>query len=260
MRKLITYLKKRVKAINSILEKPADEYSTRTFHELRVEIKKVKALFDLINHCSEEFEFEKHFNPFKKIYKQAGKVRDLQLEEQLLDKYQSFFALSEYRSKLSSKLLEEEISYFTTINQDIIDQLDNKFKKLTSLLDQIHKKDVNSYLEKKRKNIQKLLSEESLKAYELHNLRKQIKIYDYNQKSFSSKKKYHPTSNYDQLSIYLGKWHDCQVFINHLNIITEAGKLKSEEILQIENLRSKISSRRKRLFCKIEDIILQISL
>ena len=260
MHRLVIYLRKRAKSIHSILEKPEVEYSTNTFHKLRVEIKKVKALFDLIYFCSEDFEFEKHFRPFKEIFVLAGKVRELQLEEQLLNKYRSSFVLNEYRNTLSSKLFQEERSYFAMINQELSVQLDNKFQIITSILSKIHKKEGNCYIEKKRKDIQKLLSEESLKANDLHNLRKQIKILDYNQKSLSSKEEYHSESNYDQLTKLLGKWHDCQIFINHLNIIMEADTLNLEEKSQIKNLKSKISSKRERYFNKIEVIMSELKL
>ena len=46
------YSKKRVKAIVAILQKPDTKHTVVTFHELRVEIKKLSALFELANNCS----------------------------------------------------------------------------------------------------------------------------------------------------------------------------------------------------------------
>ena len=81
------YLKKREDAINFLLEKPTRAYTIDTFHKLRVEINKLNAFFELINFYSKDFKRKKTFKPFKLIFRQAGKVRELQVEEAILRKY-----------------------------------------------------------------------------------------------------------------------------------------------------------------------------
>ena len=63
MKGLKKYLKKRKSAIISVLEKQQDSFTPDTFHTLRLEIKKLKALFDLINSCSKNFKQKKIVKP-----------------------------------------------------------------------------------------------------------------------------------------------------------------------------------------------------
>ena len=78
------YLKKRIQAIIALLKRPKRKYWQVTFHQLRIEIKKLDALFDLIDFCAKDFDRDKLFKPFEEIFQQAGKVRDLQIEKNLM--------------------------------------------------------------------------------------------------------------------------------------------------------------------------------
>lgn len=49
MKTLTKYIKKRETVIDFLLRKPSNKYTPNTFHKLRVEIKKLNSIFDLIN-------------------------------------------------------------------------------------------------------------------------------------------------------------------------------------------------------------------
>jgi CHAD domain-containing protein len=255
MIKLKKYFKNREVAINLFLEKPRVKYSTSTFHKLRVEIKKLNAIFDLINYCSKDFKHKKHFKPFKEIFRQAGKVRELQLEDLMINKYHSIKSLNDYRNSLKKNQLQEQEIFFSMINKHFVDILKKKYKIITPLLSNINKKEANSYIEKKINSIQKLLSKSLLKTEDVHELRKQIKLLNFSKKSFSLKEKNNPNSNQELLTNLLGKWHDCQVIINHLNKTMDTDNLNPKEISQIKILKTKISSRSELLFNKIKSAI-----
>ena len=53
-------------------------------HRLRVSIKKIKAFFHLLEYVNHDFDAAKSFHFYKKIFKQAGKMRELQVQVQLL--------------------------------------------------------------------------------------------------------------------------------------------------------------------------------
>ncbi|MDZ4667418.1 MAG: CHAD domain-containing protein [bacterium] len=255
MKTLKKYLRNREVAINFILEKPRAKYSTSTFHKLRVEIKKLNALFNLINYCSKDFRRKKTFKPFKEIFLQAGKVREFQLEEMMLNKHHSIKFLTDYRNSLKKLRLQEQEIFFTIINKDFVARLQKKYKIIIPLLYKINKKLANSYIEIKRTSIQKLLSKSSIKTQDVHELRKQIKLLNFNRKSLSLKEKNKPITNQDLLPNLLGKWHDYQVIIKHLNKTMDTGNLDSKEISQITKLKTKISSNSELLFNKIKLVI-----
>ncbi|MEP7321917.1 MAG: CHAD domain-containing protein [Saprospiraceae bacterium] len=252
MKALKKYLKNRKGAIHFILEKPRATFSTSTFHKLRVEIKKLNALFDLINFCSKDFKRKKNFKPFKEIFRQAGKVRELQLEDIMLHKYHSVTSLNDYRNNLKNLGIQEQEMFFSMINKHFIALLKNKYELIIPLLSAINKKEANRYMETKINSIQKLLDKRSLKTQDFHEIRKQIKLFGFNRKSLSLKDKINPISNQKLLGNLLGKWHDNHVIINHLYKTMDTGKLNSKESSQIKQLKTKISSRRDLFFTKIK--------
>ncbi len=75
------YLKKIRKNIISLLKKSPVKFDDEDYHKLRVEIKKLKALAGFIEFSNKKFSKKKTLKPFKKVYKQAGKIRELQLED-----------------------------------------------------------------------------------------------------------------------------------------------------------------------------------
>ena len=61
MKALKKYFKNRIIAINQLIETPRDAYTAETFHQLRVETKKLNALFELINFSENGFKKKKLF-------------------------------------------------------------------------------------------------------------------------------------------------------------------------------------------------------
>ena len=80
------YLKKIRKNIIALLKKSPEKFEDEDYHKLRVEIKKLKAIAGFIEFSNKKFSKKKHLKPFIKVYKQAGKIRELQLEESFLKK------------------------------------------------------------------------------------------------------------------------------------------------------------------------------
>src|SRR5436190_20764312 len=105
MKTLKKHLDDRKLAITTFLEQPRDQYTPETFHKLRVEIKKLNALFDLIDFCSKDFKRKKTFRPYHKIFRQAGKVRELQIEETIVQNYCNEHCLVDYQNKLKLQQL-----------------------------------------------------------------------------------------------------------------------------------------------------------
>jgi len=69
------YFKKRIAAIDSLLLEPSGRFTTKDYHAVRVEIKKLRALFSLLDHSSKNFKKENYYAHYKEIFRQAGKVR-----------------------------------------------------------------------------------------------------------------------------------------------------------------------------------------
>lgn len=257
MKTITKYLKKRKDAIGFLLRKPSNKYTPNTFHKLRVEIKKLNSFFDLIKFCSTNFKRKETYNPFKLIFRKAGKVRELQIEDAMLKNYFENKVVTDYRKSLKKLRLKAEEDFFKLVNKKLIYRLNKKHYTINPHLDKIDKKKINSYLEKKQNHIQELLGQEIIQSEQIHNLRKQLKILNYNRAIEDTKKQDEDLLKQDVLPELLGKWHDCQVIIKHLEKTLNRRKLSRNEEDQLKITQSKIVNKRNILFDEIKNVILE---
>lgn len=257
MKTITKYLKKREDVIGILLRKPSNKYTPNTFHKLRVEIKKLNSIFDLIKFCSTNFKRKETYKPFKLIFRKAGKVRELQIEDAMLKNYFENKAVTDYRKSLKKLRLKAEEDFFKLVNKKLIDRLNKKHCTINPHLGKIDKKKINTYLEKKKNHIQKLLGQEIIQSEQIHNLRKQLKILNYNRAIEDTKKQDEDLLKQDVLPELLGKWHDCQVIIKHLEKTLNRRKLSRNEEDQLKIIQSKIVNKRNILFDEIKNVILE---
>ena len=251
MSALKKYLEKRDRTINGLLETQQECYTPDTFHALRVEIKRLNALFNLVNYCSKEFKKKKTFKPFKRIFRQAGKVRELQIEESLLEEYFAFHLLPQYKDHLE-KLLTRELEIFFLIKNNSLSQiLSEKYQKILPLLTKASTKKANRYMNKKRTEIEKLIAQNALKNKQIHPLRKQLKEYQYNHTSLNYDQQNQLTTSKDILPELLGEWHDYQIIIKHLKKVIASGSVNPNESSQLEIIKASFIFENELLFHKI---------
>jgi CHAD domain-containing protein len=240
MKKLAKYIKNREAAIDFLLRKPRNKFTQNTYHKLRIEIKKLNSVFDLIRFYSTDFRRKKTYNPFKSIFRQAGKIRELQIEAAMLKKYFRKNSTNDYDKRLKKLRLKAEEDFFLLVNKKLMNQLNKKYQKIIPHLHRINQKNINTYLDKKKNYIQELLVQESVQIEQIHKLRKQLKILNYNKALVDKEKPEEKLSKQDVLPELLGKWHDCQVIIKHLKKTLKKGQLSLSELNQIKIIKSKI--------------------
>src|SRR5687767_13053545 len=59
-----------------------------TLHQVRVDIKKIKATLSVINGSKKDFKLNKHFQPLHQIFRNAGAIRDSDVLTRLLLQHQ----------------------------------------------------------------------------------------------------------------------------------------------------------------------------
>ncbi|MBP2283003.1 CHAD domain-containing protein [Flavobacterium sp. CG_23.5] len=251
MKTLKKYFKKRTSVINFLLEQKQQSYSPDTFHKLRVEIKRLKALFDLLDYCTKKFKRNKIFKPFKLIFKQGGKVRELQIEESLIKEHSTTHLPVEYSTHLKKNQIKEQTHFFSILNKAFTKKLNNKYRKILPFLSKINKKKLNNYRYKKRTKIEKLLSQNNLEIKKIHKLRKRLKAYLYNQQSLNSDKQIKLIRKNNILPELLGEWHDYTVITEHLKKTIASDVISSKEINKLDNIILVFTSKSELLFTKI---------
>ena len=255
MKTLRKYLKNRELAISLLVEKPNHKYTSDTFHKLRVEIKKLDAFFALLKFCFKDFKRKKTFKPFKQIFLQAGKIRELQIEEEMLKKYLPDISLHDYLNYLKRLRLKEQEAFFSIVNKKMAVRLKHKYHEIVPLLSKVNNKKVNRYLEKKITKIKELIGQGNLQAAWLHELRKRLNMLKFNRKSLSLEKQNISILKKDDFTMLLGQWHDSQVIMTHLNKTMETAGLNPKEIIQLEKLKIKLSSDSETVLKKINSIL-----
>jgi CHAD domain-containing protein len=246
------YLNSRKVNIDYLLGKPKRSYTPATFHKLRVELKKLNAFLDLINYCSKDFNRSKTYKPFRQVFKQAGKVRELQIQEATLRKYFPKNSLRGYQKNLSTSRLEEKRQFFSMINTKMVNRIRGKFNKIEAFVTKIKSKIAARYLDREIESIKVLLNQSPLQKENLHKLRKRLKTLNYNRAILSLKEYSNQISKKDALPQLLGKWHDMQMMLQHLNIVLISDKIIPNEVTQLGNLKTKISTVSELLFNKIQ--------
>jgi len=248
------YFKERVIAIEVLLKKSGKKFTKEDFHELRVEIKKLRALIELLAFSTKNFESKIIFKPVKKIFNQAGKVREIQLEKTSFNRYKEHSQVKAYLQKLHPKELKAKKN-FSAVYKTAPYRLAKMYAHIIPAIKKVDGRDVKKYTAGKEKEIKKLLHSKKLKSPQVHELRSMLKEWHYNIKSLDLKTSDNAFKNADSLQDLIGKWHDIRMIKRNL---AQAAKkqmsLQTKPILQIrhrlnlreQKLRKEINTERRK--------------
>jgi len=254
MKSLEKYFNKRKANTLLLLKKPKPSYRPKTFHDLRVEIKKLNALCELIEESVKNFKRKKTFEPFDIIFDQAGKVRELQIESRLLNKYFLSQMLKTYERNLSRKRLAERTIYFSLVNPKAIRELKKKYVKIESMLQKVNKKEAKKFMDEKINKIENMIEPSTIKIDQLHDLRKKLKEYEFVRSGLDMDDVIKPIPNLTDLTDLLGEWHDGQVISIHINNALDNKTITAKEKKQLQKVKDKILTENKNLLSKIKAI------
>lgn len=246
------YIEQRTDKIEQLLRKPPAADSMAYFHKLRVEIKKWNAFLRLIEFCDPGFDRKKIHKPFRKIFRQAGKIRELQISEALLKKYFPKTGFTAYRQYLRETRKKQHRIFRDMIDDTLFAQQKKALKKARPFLEKAGKKQAGAYLKKKWKSIVKRLDEKPVPPECLHDLRKRLKTYDYIRKGL---RLHTPDTNTDESFLeLLGHWHDLETTLARLQKVTDMEGISPEEMTRLKAVNSKLSAERDLAYKTIQKV------
>lgn len=248
MKALTKSLAKRENTIALLLATPKSAYTPETFHKLRVELKKMNALFDIIEYCLPAFKREKNFKPFKEIFEQAGKVRELQITEKLLHTTFRRKTFSYSNQLLLKKQKSAIAAFFKIITPVFIAKLHKIFQSIDRFGEKTKKADVQSYLQKKRKKLKNILLQSKIQEEEVHEVRKRLKTYNYNRRIVEKKSTKTGVQSTDHLSDLVGKWHDLRITLDYINGTRKENRMQPAESKQLVAVTKKLDDESNLLF------------
>jgi len=176
-------------------------------HDIRIDIKKIKAVLTLIDDSRKKFRGHRRFLPFRSIFRKADAIRQSEVLASLLTKYpEEGRQLPQAEHPLET--FESEVpTYLQTVKA--------QSKKLKPYLKKIKRHDIGRYLKHQYEKIEsKLYPHVILK--DIHKTRKSIKAVLFIAGSTDHLKKKREKF-YDTLQDAIGGLHDKQLLLQWLN-------------------------------------------
>jgi CHAD domain-containing protein len=176
-------------------------------HRLRVQIKKLRAMLSLFEDASGKPGLLRDFKPVKKIFKQAGIIREAHINLQLSERYQ---LKNDAFESGQQKIMEEGTSEFKQSGKKFIRNLKESYGNLKKQLPRVHNSSIAEYY---KKQLQEIAVNFTVLGFneEMHTNRKLIKILVYNHQLAESALNGSVVFNsdyLDKLQNAIGEWHD----------------------------------------------------
>jgi CHAD domain-containing protein len=201
------YFDKEWKEMNAHLESFLETGEEEALHKFRVQIKKLRAMLSLFVDTSNQSGLLKDFKPVRKIFKDAGYIRDAQTNLALGESYNIKNDAFESAQK---KIIEEGTNEFKLNGKKFIKNIKDAHKMLKKQLPGVENSSIARYYEKQLRKIATNLAVSGF-TEEMHTNRKLIKILVYNHKLAEKAldgSLHFNTAYLDKLQETIGKWHD----------------------------------------------------
>lgn len=206
-RKQEAYINKRIENIKTQFSHFCTDQDAEAIHQLRVELKKLRAILNLINKCHHSKKTIQSFKGLEKLFKEAGEIRRVQIMNSTVERYQiskenTETIASSNTQQLITELIDKQKDYI-----DKIEQFERKFKH--SLTDIQHKK-IKSIIKKNIKKLHHTFTKGGSES-DLHASRKKIKSLIYIQSVLP--KRLVRELNFDlnylkEIENEIGEWND----------------------------------------------------
>jgi CHAD domain-containing protein len=218
-----TLIKNQFHIIESILQEKKQDFNVENMHELRVQLKKLNLLLSIIKASGNRLKYKKKLNHLKQIFKQAGKVRELQLVIFQLNVWKEKYSISKLisiknvelkQAKLAFIKLNKVAIHYKNIEQEIISKLE-KSKKNNTFLQKIQSKINNDFDDIMKMKLDKEV-QMNVKELALHKLRINTKKLVNYFKFFNEVANENQTDKLVEFNNQLGEWHDLVVMKYHV--------------------------------------------
>jgi CHAD domain-containing protein len=189
------------------LKKFIENGEQEELHQFRVQVKKLRAMIELLDTNSGKHPLKEDFKPVRKIFKRCGEIRNafinLQYGQQLQFKNEDFFMNHLYEIEKGTKEVKE-------LGKQYLKTIKAAYNDIGGDLQHVGNKEIVEFYKTKLYNIASFLENLQFND-ELHATRKQIKTLMYNRKLAQNALdgKLQISNDYlDKLQTLIGDWHD----------------------------------------------------
>lgn len=228
-----------IRLLLSILKKKENSFSENDFHSIRVAIKRIQALFGLVEKSDPSFHQKKNFAPFKLIFEQAGRIRDKEVIQSILHNHPYNASLEKFEFDLQHKMDLEKKQFFKLIKSSLLKKINRKRRKVSGFLGNMSHKTATKYIKKKSNAIHDVLMNSQVDPSNLHDVRKQIKDIYYIRQMVEPKNRREART--DQIQDLLGQWHDGRVLLQELDKFIRSKPMTAKEIAAYQSLKKRMT-------------------
>ncbi len=260
--RLIKNLKIHFQLVETILQQKHQDFKPESIHELRIEFKKVNLILSIVKSSGYRLKKQKQINHLMQLFKQAGKIRELQLVILQLNFWKEKYSISKPISILKAELKMAKLAFielnkisikYKNIEHSIISSLE-KYKQLHTFLPKMKSK-INDAFEKMNTMLLNKIEQQNRKKIELHklriNIKKMVNYLKFSTEDIVNKQ----LDDLEMLNNQLGEWHDFVVLKSYaLRFIKNNARTKSQFVdatLIIWENQKKIDGLERWLFAKI---------
>ncbi|HYK76352.1 MAG TPA: CHAD domain-containing protein [Daejeonella sp.] len=214
-------------------------------HQFRVNIKKIRAILTLFSQTPKNKDLLSYLKPVKKIFKQAGKIREADIHLQMAKEHH--FKLPRF-TREQQELMYTELHDFCMNKKRFKKVLKRSKKAIDKNLFSTPTKDMIKFYQSQLNQITLILAKRQFNK-KMHDCRKQIKnlLYSYKVAEEPIAKKIRLNQPYlDQLQEKLGQWHDAV-----LSLQLFSGLRLNADILL--NIKTEIEKKQQIILSKSEN-------
>ncbi len=240
--------------IKLLLNTPKNKFNADLIHKLRIEIKKVYSLIELLDYCIKKFERKKARKAFRELFYFAGEVRELDILLQSLKKNKSVKPINRFINEIKKTRIRLERKLAALDNREFNHERIKLHKIVINGINQIENSSLLLYFQKERKDLLNKCRTKKFNTNDLHRLRKSLKRYFYNLKYIGIK-----NSGAKEVLDLIGKWHDCQVNVFYLKK-EKVGIKKSNESQNVQKIIDEQKQKMDKLAKDVRKNLLKVKL
>jgi CHAD domain-containing protein len=212
MKSLMEYYQKRKESLFFLLSFPNRKFGEEDFHRFRVEVKKLTALIKLLKSKNNDFDPQPLLIPIKTLFKRAGRVRELQIEMNLLRDYSLFKQTPNLKKILEMEILKARKQFFEMRSFLFVFKVKRKISGIKNEVIKAMDEDFQLYLDSQWAKIIKMI-QGGISPEKAHLLRKKLKTFQYTKDILGIPSDLIKKNRLEELMQILGKWHDREALL-----------------------------------------------
>ena len=181
--RILVYFDERSKEFRGALRTAQSGFTVDGIHDMRVAVKRLRVLYELIDYIAPSFASKPSLLSFKELYQAAGVLRDIDICQEIATSYLEAYHLTEYLEQLEKEESQLRNTFAEVASRYSIASLSKSHQQIYSALAITREKWLQRRIEKKiLKHAEKVRDGTSLKKQsndDLHTVRKLSKALRY---------------------------------------------------------------------------------